>query len=57
MTADLLVAGARVAKPDTIVDCSLAMRDGRIAAVLAPGETVAARRTIDAGGRDLARTS
>jgi dihydroorotase-like cyclic amidohydrolase len=38
-------------KPDALVDCSLAIRDGKIVAVLAPGETVMARRTLDAGGR------
>ena len=51
MTADLFIKGARVVKPDAIVECGLAIRDGRIAAALAPGETVDARRTIDAGGR------
>ena len=51
MTADLFVKGARVVKPDAIVECGLAIRDGVIAAALAPGETVDARRTIDAGGR------
>jgi dihydropyrimidinase len=38
-------------KPDAVVECGLAIRDGVIAAALAPGETVDARRTIDAGGR------
>ena len=51
MTADLFVKGARVVKPDAIVDCGLAIRARAIAAVLAPGETVDARRTLDAGGR------
>lgn len=51
MTADLFVKDARVVKPDAIVECGLAIRDGVIAAALAPGETVDARRTIDAGGR------
>jgi dihydroorotase-like cyclic amidohydrolase len=51
MKVDLLVREARVVKPDAIVPCSLAVRDGRIAAVLAPGDTVEARRTVDAGGR------
>jgi dihydroorotase-like cyclic amidohydrolase len=53
VTADLLVTGARVVRPDAVVDCGLAIRDGRIAAVLAPGETVGARRTLDAGGRPV----
>lgn len=51
MEADLLVTDCRVVKPDVVVDCGLAIRDGAIAAVLRPGETVPARRTIDAGGR------
>ena len=34
-----------------VVDCGLAIEGGSIAAVLRPGETVPARRTIDAGGR------
>ena len=51
MTADLFVKGARVVKPDAVVECGLAIREGVIAAALAPGETVDARRTIDAGGR------
>jgi dihydropyrimidinase len=51
MEADLFVKDCRVVKPDVVVDCGLAIRDGSIAAVLRPGETVPARRTIDAGGR------
>lgn len=53
MKADLFVKGARVVKPHGVVDCGLAIRDGAIAAVLRPGETVDARRTIDAGGRPV----
>ena len=51
MEADLLLKDCRVVKPDVVVDCGLAIRDGSITAVLRPGETVDARRTIDAGGR------
>jgi dihydroorotase-like cyclic amidohydrolase len=51
VTADLFVKGARVVKPDAVVECGLAIREGVIAAAPAPGETVDARRTIDAGGR------
>lgn len=51
MKADLLVKGCRVVKPDAIVDASLAVHHGAVAAVLRPGETVDARREIDAGGR------
>jgi len=51
VNADLFVEGCRVVRPDAVVDCGLAVRDGVIAAVVRPGETVDARRTIDAGGR------
>ncbi len=53
MSLDLFVKDARVVKPDAVIDCGLAIRDSRIAAVLAPGETVSARRTLDAGGRPV----
>jgi len=53
VTVDLFVEGARVVKPDAIVDCGLAIRDGKIVAVVAPGETVTARRRLDAGGRPV----
>ena len=53
MTVDLFVEGARVVKPDAIVDCGLAIRDGKVVALLAPGETVTARRRLDAGGRPV----
>ena len=51
MKADLFVRGARVVKPDAIVDCGLAVSDGVVSAIVRPGETVDARRTIDAAGR------
>jgi dihydroorotase-like cyclic amidohydrolase len=50
---DLFVTDARVVKPDAVIECGLGIRDGRIAAVLAPGETPSARRIIDAGGRPV----
>jgi len=51
MKCDLLVHDCRVVKPDAVVDCSLAVRDGVVVGVLAPGETTDARRRLDAGGR------
>jgi dihydropyrimidinase len=51
VTVDLFVKGGRVVKPDAVVECGLAIRDGVIVALLGPGETTDARRTIDAGGR------
>jgi dihydroorotase-like cyclic amidohydrolase len=53
VTADLFLTGCRVVKPDAVIECSLAVRDGVIAAVVRPGESVTARRTIDAGGRHV----
>jgi dihydropyrimidinase len=53
VTADLFVKGARVVRPDVIIDCGLAVRDGKVVAVLAPGEVIDARRTLDAGGRPV----
>jgi dihydropyrimidinase len=49
--ADLFVTGGRLVRPDGIADAGLVIRDGRIAGLVAPGETVDASRTIDAGGR------
>ena len=51
MNADLFIRDCRVVRPDSIVHCGLAVRDGVVAAVLRPEETVAARRTLDADGR------
>ena len=51
MKVDLLVRDCRIVKPDAIVPCTLAVRDGTIVAVLAPGDTVDASRIVDAGGR------
>src|SRR5262245_35483115 len=51
MAADLFVKDCRVVKPDTVVSCGLVIQDGTVAAVLRPGDTAPARRTIDVGGR------
>ena len=51
MTADLFVKGARIVKPGGLIEGGLAIRDRTIAAVVGLGETIDARRTIDAGGR------
>jgi dihydropyrimidinase len=53
VTADLFVKGARVVRPDAVIDCGLVIGGGKVVAVLAPGDTVAARRTLDAGGRPV----
>ena len=51
MPADLFVKSGRLVTPAAVVDGGLVIRDGVITGVLAPGETIEARRTIDAGGR------
>ena len=48
---DLLIHGATVVLPGTDgVAADIAVRDGRIAAILAPGEAAPARETLDASG-------
>jgi dihydroorotase-like cyclic amidohydrolase len=49
--ADLFVEDGRIVSATGVVEAGLAIRDGRIAGLIAPGESVDARRTIDAGGR------
>ena len=51
MNADLFVRGCRLVKPDAVVECGLAVSEGVVSAIVRPGETVQARRTLDAGGR------
>jgi dihydroorotase-like cyclic amidohydrolase len=53
VTADLFIRDARVVRPDALFDCGLVIREGRVVAVLAPGETASARRTLDAGERPV----
>jgi dihydroorotase-like cyclic amidohydrolase len=53
VTAELFVKDARVVRPDAVIDCGLVIGGGKVVAVLAPGETVTARRTLDAGGRPV----
>jgi dihydroorotase-like cyclic amidohydrolase len=53
MKADLLVRDGLIVKPAGIVPGSLLIRDGRVQAVLGPGERADARREIDAGGRPV----
>jgi dihydropyrimidinase len=51
MRADLVVKNGRVVFPGAgVVPADLAVRGGKIEAVLAPGQTLEADRTIDAGG-------
>jgi dihydroorotase len=45
---DVLVEGGRLALPDGMRACSVAIRDGRVAALVAPGEPADAATRIDA---------
>src|SRR3954452_12279638 len=47
---DLVVRGGRVVLPVGVRDCDIAIRDGRIAALIAPSETVEAADELDARG-------
>lgn len=52
MQADLLLSNGEIVFPDVgVVPGSIAVRNGRIVAILAPGETVAASRVFNCGGR------
>ncbi len=52
MTLDLLLTGGLVVLPDVgIVHASIGVRDGRIAALFDPADTVAARETVDCRDR------
>ena len=47
---DLLVKNGKLVTSDAIQEGSIAVRDGRIAAILAPGETAPAKKELDAAG-------
>ena len=54
MTAfDLIIRGGTIVSAEGQVAADVAIRDGRIAAVVAPGTTLDAQRTIDATGKHL----
>lgn len=50
---DLVIRGGTVVSPEGRVAADVAITDGRIAAVVAPGTELQASRTIDATGRHL----
>jgi dihydroorotase len=50
---DLVIRGGTVVSPEGRVEADVAITDGRIAAVVAPGTELTAARTIDATGRHL----
>jgi dihydroorotase len=49
--ADLAVTGGRLVLADSVIESTLVVRDGRIAAILPANERVAARQHLDARGR------
>ena len=53
MTYDLLVKECRLIRHNTVTHCNIAVREGRVAALVEPGETPSATRIIDAGGRHV----
>lgn len=53
MSFDLLITGGTLVDRGASRPGDIAITDGRIAAILAPGSGVAARETIDAGGRHV----
>src|SRR5215204_2246075 len=50
MTADLIIRGGRIVSPDSVIDASVAIRDGKILAVGADTAMPAAHETVDVGG-------
>ncbi|MFN7949716.1 MAG: dihydroorotase family protein [Blastocatellia bacterium] len=53
MSVDLLLRGGKVASDKGVIQADVAISDGKIAAVTAPGETVQAKREIDVTGLHL----
>lgn len=51
MGYDLLLKNCKAVYPADVVDCSLAIKDGRIAALLTPDAAASSETTIDVGGR------
>ncbi len=52
-TFDLVIRGGTVVSPEGRTEADVAIADGRIAAIVAPGTEVEAQRVIDATGRHL----
>ena len=50
MIVDRLVAGGRVVSPEGNFPAEVAVRDGKIVGLLAPGEEVTAQEVVDASG-------
>ena len=50
ITADLVIHNGRVVSPDSVIDASVAIKDGTILSVGEPGAMPSARETLDANG-------
>jgi dihydroorotase len=52
-TADLVIQGGKVVSPDSVIDASVAIKDGKIVSVGAADTMPPARETLDASGLHL----
>jgi dihydroorotase len=50
---DLVLRAGRCVLPEGVRDADLAVRDGQIVAILAPGEAIAARTVVDVAGKTI----
>lgn len=48
---ELLVKNGKIVTADSVEDGNIAVKDGKIAAILSPGEEPEAEKVIDAGGK------
>ena len=48
---ELLVKNGKIVTADSVKEGDIAVKDGKIAAILAPGVEVEAEKVIDAGGK------
>src|SRR5256885_7709612 len=53
VTADLILTGGKVVSPDTVIEASIAIKDGKICAVGAADAMPSARETVDVSGMHL----
>jgi dihydroorotase len=50
MTADLILTGGKVVSPDAVIEAAVAIKDGKILSVGAPGAMPPTRETVDVSG-------
>ena len=53
ITADLVLTGGKVVSPDTVIEASVAIKDGRILAVGAADAMPSAKETVDVSGMHI----